>query len=127
MDSLIERLEKAEGPDREVDADIMAQFFDREERHIGTREGPYDRSYDECAPVKDKVWVDRKTGKWKSTHPYRYTSSIDAALTLAGENAATILSVARNKCVAAFGHGDAFVKQLPRFICLAALKSRGVE
>ncbi|SHK23846.1 hypothetical protein SAMN02745194_04521 [Roseomonas rosea] len=79
---LAARLEAAEGASRELDEAIMHALFDREERHIGAEEEQDDGSW---APVKDRVWVNRTTGKWVSTHALNFTSSLDAALTLLPE------------------------------------------
>lgn len=78
---LAERCEKASGPDRELDEAIMAVLFVRDERHIGAEEdcGPGGS----WVPVKDSVWVDPKTNRWVGTAAREFTTSIDAAMTLA--------------------------------------------
>ena len=81
LDALLERLEKATGPDRELDEAIMALFYTLDERHIGTTEG-WDDDPDSFKPVKDRVWVDPATDKWVSTAAFHFTASIDAALAL---------------------------------------------
>lgn len=76
---LIERVEKAEGPDRELDREIMlAAGYRYEERDIGCR-------YEDGTVALDWVYVDNKTDKWRSTHPLEFTASIDAAMTLVPE------------------------------------------
>ncbi len=79
LQKLLERVENATGPDREIDEAIMALVYVRDERHIGAYM-ENDLGRDE--PVKDRVWVDPKTDKWVSTHAYAYTASIDDALAL---------------------------------------------
>lgn len=81
-DELIAKLEAAEGPCRELDAEIMAVFYVRDERHIGVREGWEDEDFDNCLPVKSEVWVDPATNKWVSTHAHHYTANTDDALSL---------------------------------------------
>ncbi len=63
--TLIERLEKAAGPDRELDGDIAMAT------------GPWTK-YD----LGDNCWQWRFNGVNFGTHPPHYTSSLDAALTL---------------------------------------------
>lgn len=79
LNELLERVEKATGPDREIDEALMALVYVRDERHIGASM-ENDLGRDE--PVKDRVWVDPKTDKWVSTHASQFTGSIDAALAL---------------------------------------------
>ena len=83
--ALADRVEALDGPCGEVNAEIMGLFFNLEERHIGSREGWGDETFEDCLPVKDRVWVDPKTDKWVSTHARFFTASIDAAMTLVPE------------------------------------------
>ena len=72
---LASRCEQAEGPDREIDAAIMLAIGYRyEERDIGGR-------WDDGSIALGWVYVDQ-SGKWKSTRPYQFTGSLDAALKL---------------------------------------------
>jgi hypothetical protein len=70
---LIERLEKATGPDNELDRDICLVY------------GPYRNDIWEKQPVHPRILqtIDFKVNDWVSTP--RYTASIDAALTLVPE------------------------------------------
>lgn len=84
LSALIERLEKASGPDREIDRELMFLTHKQVRRHIG---GECD-----CCPDGkhlDLVWVDLATDKWVTTAKYGFqltkygfqlTASIDAAL-----------------------------------------------
>ena len=96
-DELIARLEAATGPCRELDAAIMAVFYVRDKRDIGVREGWQDEDYDNCLPVKSEVWVDRSTDKWVSTHAFKFTASIDAALTLVPEGYFPVIDFVFNR------------------------------
>lgn len=79
MNDLIERIEAASGPDREIDREIMlSSGYRYEQRDIGCR-------YEDGSVALDWVYVEIKTDKWRSTHPLSFTSSIDAALTLVPE------------------------------------------
>lgn len=79
MNDLIERIEAASGPDREIDREIMlSSGYRYEQRDIGCR-------YEDGSVALDWVYVDIKTDQWRSTHPLSFTSSIDAALTLVPE------------------------------------------
>lgn len=80
--ALIARAETATGPDAELDANIMAALFLREDWHIGTMEEDEDGRWQ---PVKQPVWVDPETGRWVGTHALPYTASLDAALSLVPE------------------------------------------
>lgn len=77
LQGLIERLEKAEGPDQKLDRDLTRITHKRTRRHIGGVCG--------CCPGGkhlDLVWVDRATDQWKTTarHGFELTGSIDRAL-----------------------------------------------
>lgn len=79
---IIERLEKATGPDQEIDRAIMAAFYARERRYIGCRCDP------SCCPNSahlDSVWVDPSTDKWVTTaiDGFEFTSSVDRVMSLA--------------------------------------------
>jgi len=78
---LIAKLEALTGPDRGIDDALMALFFVRDERHIGTTEG-WEDDPSSFLPVKNRVWVDPVTDKWVSTAAHNFTSSIDAAVAL---------------------------------------------
>ena len=80
FEELAKRCEDANGPDRNLDNDIMAALFRRESRYIGCQEEQDDGSW---APFMDDVWVDPKTDQWIGTHAREFTSSIDQAMTLA--------------------------------------------
>lgn len=70
---LVARITGAAGPDPAIDEAVMALFFVRDRRHIGsylTGGGEPDE------PFLDNVWVDPKTDKWVSTHPREFTSDL---------------------------------------------------
>lgn len=117
MRELIERLEKATGPDRSIDADIAVAVGGFAER---------------CG---------LPSGGWVSKGPHHaivespsYTSSIDAALTLVLEGTRVDLHKHRDKALAnvrfyktdgSDGHGfSAWAVTLPIALCIAALKAR---
>lgn len=80
LSALIERLEGATGPDREIDRELMFLTHKQVRRHIG---GECD-----CCPDGkhlDLVWVDLATDKWVTTarDGFNLTASIDAALAFA--------------------------------------------
>ena len=76
---LIERLERASGPDRELDGEIACAIF----KTIGTDDDLIYRSpirrYDQCAP--GTYWLVSRSGRSLQTAPH-YTGSIDAAMRL---------------------------------------------
>lgn len=74
--SLAERCERGSGPDRELDAAIMACFYTLDERFIGAR------WEDTNEPCLDTVWVDPATDKWVSTAAHEFTASLDASVAL---------------------------------------------
>lgn len=76
---IIKRLEEADGPCPVLNSQIMRLFYDFEKRNIGTLEEMEDGSE---VPATDWVYIDRETNKWVSTHPFRFTASLDAAITL---------------------------------------------
>ena len=81
LTGLIERLEAATGPDRELDRAIMALSYTWERRYIGGRCDP------SCCPEGahlDGVWVDPATDRWKTTarNGFEFTASLDAAMAL---------------------------------------------
>ena len=78
--TLIDRLSKLDGPDREVDAEIMALFYVRGKRHIGAYM-ENDRGIDE--PVESDVWIDPNTERWVSTSAHYFTASVDVAIAMA--------------------------------------------
>lgn len=71
-DSLIERLEGANGANRDLDAEVMAITHYEDDRYIGA-------TWDDGSKAIDHVWVDRRTDKWRSTAAHRFTSSLDEA------------------------------------------------
>jgi len=77
LSSLIERLEKAEGPDRELDADIAAAVLGGEIQWQTAMTG-------DALPVRKYPSKDHIRGFGREP-VQRYTSSIDAALTLVPE------------------------------------------
>lgn len=76
MTDLIARIESADGPDREIDAELMAIAHDWKIRALS-----------KGSHYRDWCWVNRETGKWVTTsrQGYTFTASIDAALTLVPE------------------------------------------
>ena len=123
MTDLIERLEAATGPDRELDAAIFAAVYPDKvpspivESGYGWR---YDKRHWWLATGEDSRVMP------KMVTPERYTASIDAALTLAGDMNETRLwhlwHDALSRCSKAEAH---IVRDLPRFICIAALHAKG--
>ena len=116
MGGLIERLEAASGPDRELDEAIADALFPAE---------PFVQLADAPPGTGFRAW--RQDGHVQSA--LRYTASIDAALTLVPEGWA--------KNVIDCDNGDALVelwtdtlssaaraKTWPIALCLAALKAR---
>jgi hypothetical protein len=79
--ALAERVEKASGPDRELDAEIMAVQHFQDDRYIGGKTG----NPPSMRARHDRVWVSRATDEWVSTHPKDFTSSLDAAIALVPE------------------------------------------
>jgi len=127
LNDLIARVEKAKGPDRELDEAILAVLFLREDRHIGTEEEQDDGSF---APIKQPVWVDPSTGRWVSTHAHRYTASLDAALSLVPEGYDWILERTNGGLTigARVGHNDpdrtSWGDTPELALCAAALRAR---
>lgn len=76
-DGLIERLEAATGPDRELDAELMAITHYEDDRHIGGM-------WDDGEKAIDHVWVDKKSDQWRSTAAHRFTSSLDECIAFLG-------------------------------------------
>lgn len=76
LDALLFDLAQTRGPDREIDAKLMALFYTQDQRFIGIK----DASTGE--PVASDVWVDPRTGKWVSTHPREFTRALDEVLRL---------------------------------------------
>jgi hypothetical protein len=113
--TLIERLESATGPDRELDLDLALA--------VGLLTSPLERG----------CWVDPgecidggKEADGTTFVALAYTASIDAALTLGGHrkwpnNPFALICSAILLC------RSGKVADLPRFICIAALKARGVK
>jgi hypothetical protein len=122
IEALIERLEKATGPDRELDAEIFIEV---------------------TPGVKDAGRIDRDggvVGWWPKDGPYEsaritpdYTSSIDAALTLVPEGAVWTLEASRawvrildgddvSEFQAGFNGREAEATALA--LCIASLRAR---
>jgi hypothetical protein len=105
---LVDRVEKAEGPDREIDKAIA--------RLLGTghwvdREGEADYGV-----FGDKEW-------WVAS----YTASLDAAMTLVpeGYHPSVVLRQGIDACIIAVGQDRAeFIRRLPAFVTAAALRAR---
>lgn len=125
MTDLIARIESADGPDRELDAELMAISHDWKIRAL-TKGSTY----------RDWCWVNRETGKWVTTsrQGYEYTASIDAALTLVPDDLAWHISGGeRRGGYVSIESGD---DRVPEFkglaatpalaLAAAALKARGV-
>lgn len=110
MSDLITRLEAAEGPDRELDAEIFLQIDpDATDNGDGTFDSPYfDQSHH---------------------HPRKYTASIDAALTLVPEGwiwqlSPTYAEVFELVDSTGFGGFCADAPTPANALCIAALKAR---
>lgn len=71
---LVGRIQNGTGADREVDEAVMALFFVKDRRFIGS----YWTDTDE--PALDDVWVNPLTNKWVSTGPRGFTRSLDEIL-----------------------------------------------
>ncbi len=71
---LVARIQNGSGADRDIDAAVMALFFTRDSRFIGSRWA------DDDEPALDDVWVNPLTDKWVSTSPREFTRSIDEIL-----------------------------------------------
>lgn len=142
MDDLINRLEKATGPDRHLDADVMRAAFDAEV-------WSYDDNDHIDAQMKNGLWKGKKEdhpdydSEPRVTWRYRrggkpgtdpaaeygellpYTASIDAALTLLPPQAGWNVqgnSITFYAMVA--GHGDKPAVNPAIALCIAALKAR---
>ena len=77
--AIIDRIEAATGPDRSIDRAVMALFYGRDARHVGTEAytGPGGR----WVPVKDDLWIDPDTDKWvtSAVDGLQLTDSINVA------------------------------------------------
>ena len=107
-DDLIARLEAAEGPSRELDAEI-AQIHGWEEGHV----------------ANERCWYD-PDGRMRAAPP-AYTSSIDAALTLVPEGRLWTLGqyVNRSGFMAALDNQRGTkAATAPLALCIASLKAR---
>lgn len=101
---LIAALEAAEGPNRELDRKIAAV--------VGHKHGP------------DSGWCNKENGDYWTVEESasQYTASIDAAMMLVPEGWSEIgilLDAVNENC------SDAWLANLPRFICIAALRAKG--
>lgn len=107
MDELIERLEKATGPDRELDATIL----------LAVRPG---------AKLRARVPYEFEFKGGYFNVPY-YTGSIDAALGLVAENCSWMVSTEEPGPYAAVGESTcAYMAATPALaLCIAALKAGG--
>lgn len=81
LSDLIERVEAATGPDENLDREIMlAVGYIYEQRDIGCR-------YEDGSVALDWVYYDPQSDdNWWSTHPRRFTGSVDDALALSERN-----------------------------------------
>jgi hypothetical protein len=116
--TLIERLEAATGPDRELDLDLALA--------VGLLTSPLERG----------CWVDPgecidggKEADGTTFVALAYTASIDAALALVPEGAIWMVSTEEPGPYAAIEGGYcAYMAPTPALaICIAALKARGVQ
>lgn len=112
VEGLIERLERATGPDRELDWAIA--------EHLGWA---YEPGVPSLLLAPSMIDPDGN-----ARHLPAYTASLDAALTLAGERSYACLLEGMAMAAAYFvtfsdknGH---IVRALPRFVCIAALRAR---
>lgn len=137
MKDLISRLEKASGPDREIDGRIWAELAGRDVRvarveHWG-EDGLLAKSrtapYDECVVCIRKKYGFMTVGQ--SNPPLQYTLSIDAALTLVPDGLDYVLRSLRNNAEARVGGAkDEYMIKggqhpFPAIaLCIAALKAR---
>lgn len=71
---LVAKIQNGSGADRDVDAAVMALFFTKDSRFIGSRWADNDE------PALDEVWVNPLTDKWVSTAPREFTRSLDEVL-----------------------------------------------
>lgn len=114
MDNLIEKLERADGPDRELDADIA--------KSANVQLGACF-----CTGACDPKHV---CYKGACVAVPAYTSSIDAALTLAEGDAIERVGGAigiLNWAIDMMQEACASIDALPRFIVIAALKAMGAS
>jgi len=102
IEAVAELCEKATGPDRELDAEIAALLCG----------GKVD--------VAGRFW---KPGVRGFCIAPRYTVSLDAAMTLSGDDPYQVLIEAMVRCPFASTDGNAFLKALPRFVVCAALRA----
>jgi hypothetical protein len=118
---LATRVEAATGPDREIDGAIDSLLNDR----------PKDGDYHEA---EQAIWhVDGHSGlavrgdgfARDSFCAQKYTTSLDAAMTLAGpQRAADIIHIGSGNCLRATGDsGSKYLSALPRHVCAAALRA----
>lgn len=111
MNDLIARLEALEGPDREADAQL----------HCAAMPHCSMPSRNDCAQGSGYVSF-RDGAEFRQARPY--TSSIDAAMTLAEPgDAAQVLDEAI-RLLGLCGWRGRWRDALPRFICIAAMKAR---
>lgn len=123
MTDLIERLEKATGPDRGIDASIWWRFDRKAAERVY-----WNAAMGKPCPLGDEPptsglgWLAVR-GKAPA-----YTGSFDAAFTLAGERVFAVLLEALAMAAAYFvqfsDKGGHILRHLPRFVCIAALKAR---
>lgn len=111
---LIARLEKATGPDRELDADICLEV------------GPYQSDIWERNP-RHRHLLQTKDAKLNDWVPFpNYTASLDAALTLVPEGQSAQTTRYANHEGGAWVGDEDFVRAATPAIalCIAALKAR---
>ena len=124
---LIARLEAATGPDRELDwliADAVGLVPKHSIRAIGWDYDWYRNSDKEWALWKANDSEGRNNSLWE---PARYTSSIDAALTLVPEGCSVHLHIMPREIghKAVVGIGNEGESKTPALaLCIAALKAR---
>lgn len=119
LTSLVLRCEQASGPDRELDVAIGFQLANREKLWALSgmnAQRPLFTDDDLRQQVR------RAPSEYGLGH--RYTSSLDAAMSLAGDRAAECLAEAIARCRKVHGVASiAFQNALPRFIAASALRS----
>lgn len=133
IDALIERLEKAEGPSRELDAEIA----------VALRVSPQPGNNNHWAVKNFSWWTASKSGRVYAMHtktnqrgPHwqslEYTSSIDAALTLLGDDPEWSIERCHYdlhgcyRAVVLVG-GEAMHMKPAIALCIAALRAKAKE
>jgi len=123
MKDLIERLEKATGPDRELDADIHAAVYGG----VPSQRAPHAwmRSYGPAFVFHDKEYG---IATDKDSHARHYTASLDAALSLVPDGKDWHVEMCDGCALAAVGERIDIAFEPHKFpaiaLCIAALKAR---